>query len=132
MTTDSKLAEPRSAYRWVTLGAWLSASISGFMVVNTIGILLPSISSDLHVSPGQQGILVSAAFRGNLILAVPMSWWVSRYGPKNLTTVTLVIGTICLFLQAWSPVFLVLLVARLGFGVTIIAREPARALLIQQ
>ena len=102
------------------------------MVVNTIGILLPSISSDLHVSPGQQGILVSAAFWGNLILAVPMSWWVSRYGPKNLTTVTLGIGIICLFLQAWSPVFFVLLVARLGFGVTIIAREPARALLIQQ
>ena len=75
---------------------------------------------------------MSAAFWGNLFLAVPMSWWVSRYGPKNLTIVTLIIGTICLFLQAWAPVFLVLLVARLGFGVTIIAREPARALLIQQ
>lgn len=132
MNLEVKPEALQPAYRWVALGVWLFSSISGFMVVNTIGILLPSISLDLQLSPAQQGILVSASFWGNLLLAVPMSWWVSRYGPKNLTTVTLGIGTICLFLQAWAPTFLALLVARLGFGVAIIAREPARALLIQQ
>lgn len=102
------------------------------MVLNTIGILLPSISKELDLSPAEQGILVSSAFWGNLLLAIPLSWWMSRYRPKLLTTVTMAIGTALLFLQAWAPAFGVMLLGRLAFGVSIIAREPARAALIQQ
>ena len=121
-----------SSYRWVAVGAWFFSMVSGFMVLNTIGILLPSISSELHLQPGQQGILVSSAFWGNFALAIPLSWWVSRYRPKVLTMVTLGLGTLLLFLQAWAPAFLALILARLGFGLTIVALEPARALLIRQ
>ncbi|MFH1560009.1 MAG: MFS transporter [Chloroflexota bacterium] len=121
-----------SSYRWVTVGAWFFSSVSGFMVLNTMGILLPSISSEFHLQPSQQGILVSSAFWGNLALAIPMSWWTSRYRPKVLTMVTLGLGTLFLFLQASAPAFVALLSARLVFGLTILAREPARALLIQQ
>jgi MFS family permease len=102
------------------------------MVVNTMGILLPAIRSDLDLSPAQQGILVSAAFWANLTLAIPVSWWTSRYRPKTLTTVTLGLGVLCLLLQSWAPVFALLIVGRVGFGFAVIAREPARALLIRQ
>ena len=102
------------------------------MVVSTIGLLLPSISADLHLSPAQQGVLGSAAFWGNMALTLPLAWWASRFRPKSLTTVTLAIGTGLLFLQGWAPAFVVLLLGRLAFGVSLMAREPARALLIQQ
>lgn len=118
--------------RWVVLGTWFLASVSGFMVLSTLGILLPSVSEELGLSPSRQGLLGSAAYWGNLVLAIPLSWWTSRYGPKALTTATLILGTLLIFAQAWAPTFWVLLVARLAFGVSIIAREPARALLIRQ
>ena len=102
------------------------------MVVSTIGLLMPSISSDLNLSPAQQGVLGSAAFWGNMVLTLPVSWWASRFRPKPLTSITLVVGTLFLFLQGWSPVFAVLILGRLAFGLSIIVREPARALLIQQ
>ena len=121
-----------SDYRWVVMGIWLTASVSGFMILSTLGILLPAISEDLELSPTQQGLLGSAAFWGNLALAIPLSWWTSRYSPKILTTVTLLLGTGFLFMQGWAPVFAVLLLGRLAFGITMIARQPARAFLMQQ
>ena len=102
------------------------------MVSNTLGVLLPSMSAELHLSPTQQGLLGSAAFWGNLVLAIPLSWWASKFRPKTLTFITLVLGTGFILLQGAAPVFLVLILGRVGFGITILAREPARAHLIRQ
>lgn len=138
MKTGTALAAARfvddevSRYRWVVFGLWSAGSVSGFMVISTIGLLLPSISSDLGLSPTQQGLLGSAAFWGNMIFTLPFAWLASRFRPKPLTTITMAVGTAFIFLQGWAPVFAVLLIGRLAFGISIIAREPARALLIQQ
>ena len=123
---------PTTVYRWFVIGLWLLCSVTGFMVAATIGIMLPAISSDLGLSPGQQGMLGSSAFWGNLALAVPLSWWTSRYSPKILTSITLAVGAGLIFLQSWAPSFLVLLAGRLAFGITVIARQPAQAILTQQ
>jgi MFS family permease len=114
------------------MGVWMLSGVSGFMVLSTLGILLPAISADLHISPLQQGLLGSSAFWGNIALAIPLSWWTSRYGPKALTSVTLVLGTAALFLQGWAPAFAVLMACRLAFGITVMARQPARVSLTQQ
>ena len=135
-TTESKVApeipSDISNFRWVIVGVWMVASVSGFMVVSTLGVLLPSISADLNLSPSKQGLLGSAGFWGNISLAIPMSWWTSRFGARALTTVTLVLSTAALFVQGWAPAFAVLLAGRLAFGITIVARQPARVTLTHQ
>ena len=119
-------------YRWVVMGLWITCSVAGFMMVATLGIMLPAISDDLRLSPSQQGLLASAAFFGSVGLAIPLTWWASRFGPKILTTVTLIVGGLFLVLQAWAPAFAVLIGGRVGFGLALLAREPARAHLMQQ
>lgn len=119
-------------YRWISVGLWLICTIFTFMMVTTIGILLPSISLDLNLSPSQQGILVASAFWCTPFLAIPMSSWTSKFHPKPLTIWTLIAGSICLIIQGSSRSFFALLSSRLVFGVTLIAREPARPLLIRQ
>ena len=119
-------------HRWAIMGLWLLASVAGIMMVISVGILLPSISADLGLSPTRQGFYGSAAFLGNLFLALPVSWWVSRYKPKILTTVTFALGSALLFIQGWGPNFGVLIFGRLGFGVSTLAREPARVLLMHR
>ena len=121
-----------SSYRWVVMGVWLSSSVVAFMIISTIGILMPAISDELGLSPFQQGMLGSAAYWGNLTLAIPVGWWASRFAPKILTTVTMVLGTLFLLAQALSPGFWVLILGRVAFGITVIARQPARAFLTQQ
>ena len=121
-----------SRYRWTVMVVWLFSSVSSFMVLNTLGILLPAISADLDLSPSQQGLLGSASHWGNIALAIPLSWATSRLSPKWLTAATLLVATGCLFLQSWAPVFIVLLAGRLMFGISNIAQMPARALLTRQ
>ena len=116
----------------MVVGLWLLCSVTGFMTVSTLGILLPAISSELRLSPSQQGLLGSAAFWGSVTLAIPLSWWTSRYRPKPLTTVTLVVGVFFLLFQGWAPTLVFLIVGRLSFGLARLAREPARALLVLQ
>ena len=130
-----EVAETRgqfSPYRWVVMGIWMVSSVSGFMVVSTFGILLPEITAALGLSPTQQGLLGSAAFWGNLTLAVPLSWLFSRFSPKTLTTVTMVFSTVFILVQASAPLFAVLIFGRLAFGFSVIARQPAQAILMQQ
>ena len=134
MAQDSSGNSPEQvvAYRWVVMGIWLTASVSGFMIMSTIGILLPAISAELSLSPFQQGMLGSAAYWGNMALAIPMGWWTSRFAPKILTTITMILGTLSLVAQAVSPVFAVLILGRVAFGISVVARQPARAFLTQQ
>ncbi|MFQ5934177.1 MAG: MFS transporter, partial [Dehalococcoidia bacterium] len=54
------------------------------------------------------------------------------FSPKRLTSATLVVAAILMLFQGWAPVFAALLLGRLLYGLTIVAREPARALLIKQ
>ena len=119
-------------HRWTILGLLLVASVTAFMMAITVGILLPSISADLLLSPTHQGFVGSSAFVGNLFLALPLSWWTSQFRPKILTTVTLAASAVLMSMQAWSPNFAILLVGRFGYGITTMAREPARALLMHQ
>ena len=132
MTGQLEPLPAASNYRWLVIGLWLFSSVFGFMVIYTLGIMLPVISEDLSLSPAQQGLLGSASHWGNIALAIPLTLWTSRFGAKNLTTVTLGLATACLFLQGWAPVFAVLLFGRLAFGITLIAQQPARAFLTQQ
>ncbi len=122
----------RPSYGWVVIGLWLASTLTGFVVVYNIGILMPSIAEDLGLSPGQQGLLGSAAFWGNVALTIPLGWWTSRFSPKAVIASTLALGTALVFLQGWSPAFVVLLMGRLGFGVALLAMEPPGAALIHQ
>ena len=119
-------------HRWAIMGLWLLSSVAAFMMVISVGLLLPSISADLGLTPTQQGFYGSAAFLGNLFLTLPISWWVSRYKPKILTTVTFMLGSALMFVQGWGPNFAIVLLGRLGFGISTLAREPARVLLMHR
>ncbi len=119
-------------YRYVVLGMVGIANLFSFMMVTTLGVLLPSISEDLGLSPSEEGWLGSSALLANLIFSIPMSIFLTRFNAKVLITITLLLGTGFIFLQSWAPVFAILLPARFLFGVAVLAREPARAMLFAQ
>ncbi len=119
-------------YRWVLICLYLMSNVSAQMVINTLGILLPSIAEGLDLSPSQQGLLGSAPFWSTIVLAIPIAWAGSRLSPKWLTAITLVGCALCLFMQGWAPVFAFLLLGRLLFGIFTIAQQPARAMLTRQ
>lgn len=121
-----------SAYRWVIMGMLMITYVGAYLTTFSQGILLPSISDSLNLSPTQQGWLGSAVILGNLIFAIPLGWWLSKYNANILVTITLFLGTLLVFGHVWALSFVMLLAVRLLFGLTMVARESPRAILFQQ
>ena len=120
------------SYGWVVVGLYVLGSLTGFTAVLNVGVLLPSISSEFGLSPSQQGVLSSSASWGEVALAVPFGWWLSRYRPKRVLTTVMALATLLLVVQAWAPRYLILLAGRVAFGTALIGFEPPGILLIQQ
>lgn len=119
-------------YRWVVIVSWMFAHGSGWAIVLVTGMLLPSIGAEFRLSFTQQGLLSAAPVWATVVLTLPLAVWLVRFSPAILTTVTLALGTMFLFLQASASTFGILLISRLAFGLTIAAREPTRVRLMQQ
>ncbi|MCH9036807.1 MAG: MFS transporter [Chloroflexi bacterium] len=131
---DVEQAGPISypSYRFIILGFLGLSNVLNSMIVLSLGILLPSITEDLGLSPSEQGWLGSSMFLGSVFLSLPAGLWLSRFSAKRVLLVALSLGSMCVFLQSWAPVFGVLLLGRLAFGVVMVARQPPRAILTAQ
>ena len=121
-----------SAYRWVVLGAFSSGGATALATIFVFGLLLPDISEELRLSPSQQGWLGASAVFGNLLLGIPLNEWLSRYRPRRVVALCFLGIGVFTLLQGWSPTLAVLIVGRLALGISMIATQAPRALLIQQ
>lgn len=127
-----RTTQEKYPFRYVVLSAYGLTNTVAWLVMMSLGILLPAISEDMNLSPTKQGWLGSSTLLANLLLALPTSLIFSRFNAKTLTTLTSLAGVGFTLMQGWAPVFLVLILGRVMFGLSMIAREPARALLTAQ
>ena len=117
---------------WLVMsGVWIQAVTISIMG-SSLGIMLPSITEDLDISPVQAGILGSAFFLGSATTSLPASVWMSKYSPKTVTTVALLLAALFMILQGWAPTFMFLLLGRFLFQITMVTRMVAEAIIIQQ
>ena len=132
MNTSNK-APPR---RWVVIFTWMFVSSYGFILLQYTGFLLPSMTEDLGLSPSEQGWLglprALGSGLGGGLLAIPAAWVFSRFRPKPLTFVCLLIGAGVAFFQGLVPSFPVLVLASVAYAGASIAIQPAGVLLIRQ
>ena len=124
--------EPISPYRWVSLGAFTTGAATALTTIFIFGLLLPDISEELGLSPSQQGWLGASVVLGNLVLSIPLNEWMSRYSPRRVVILCFLGVTASILLQGWSPTLALLIVGRIALGVSMMATQAPRALLIQQ
>jgi cyanate permease len=107
--------------------------VSSIMLVSfTLGMFLPFIRQDLHLSPLQAGLLQGVSWVTAACLSLPVSVWFSRFRPVPLILASLLLGLPCLFLQGWARHFLDLFLARFCLVLCHEIATPARPLLLQQ
>ena len=94
--------------------------------------MLPSIRAELGLSGIQEGLLGGASQLANILLAVPFGWFLSRFNPRHITTISLLFAVGMIFFQAWAPIYLLLLLGRFLFGVSAVAREPAWVMIVRR
>lgn len=119
-------------YRWAVVGAMSSGIATSMAMLFFIGLLLPDISAEMGLSPTQQGLVGSSALLANLVLVMPINSWTSRFRPRRMLTIALVVVAGSVFLQARAPVYGVLLLGRVALALGTIFTQAPRVLLIQQ
>ena len=119
-------------YRWVVLTSWMLPHLWSFVFLSSLGLMLPSIREELGLTGIQEGLLGGASQLANILLAVPFGWFLSRFNPKHITTISLFCAATFIFFQAWAPFYILLLLGRFLYGVTAVAREPAWVMLIRR
>ena len=103
-----------------------------FVFLSSLGLMLPSIREEFGLTGLQEGFLGGASQLANVLLAVPFGWFLSRFNPKHITTISLFCAAGFIFFQAWAPIYVLLLLGRFLYGVTAVAREPAWVMLIRR
>ena len=128
----SSTPEHTPLYGWGILGVFTFGFSVMIVAVTSLGLLLPEISEELSLSPSQQGWLGSSVLFGNVLFSIPLNWWVSRYRPWRVATISFLAGTLFIAFGAWAPTFAVLLIARIGLGLVQQANQAPRTLLVIQ
>ncbi|MCH8206323.1 MAG: MFS transporter [Chloroflexi bacterium] len=119
-------------YRWVVTTLWMTGHTWSFVILGSLGFLLPSMREELGLSPIEEGLLGSAPQVANVLLAIPFGLLLTRFRPKLISSISFFAAAALIFFQGWAPFFLLLLLGRLLYGAASSAREPARVLLIRQ
>ena len=111
---------------------WTGVHVWGYVLLETIGLFLPSMRDEMGLSPEQEGWLSASAMIGNIVLALPAGWLMSRLNPKKLSTITFYAAAALAMLQGWAPGYALLLAGRFVFGAVMMVREPAGTMLTKQ
>jgi predicted MFS family arabinose efflux permease len=111
------IAASSPRFKWVVLFSTLLAFVAyafGFQVVPP---LMTSIITEYGVSNAEAGLLMSCVLIPGIILSIPVSMVMDRYGVKATGGVALLFVILSSFLTATATSFTTLLVARLVLGV---------------
>lgn len=92
----------------------------------------PLIQDELHLSPSQIGILLSAFYYTYVLAMVPVGWLAERYGAKLVLGTGVAIWSIATVLVAFSSSFSSLLILRLMLGLAESAAFPCASKLLAQ
>ena len=130
--TGADVATRPPPYRWVVITLWMTGNVWSYVLLGSLGFLLPSMREELGLSPIEEGFLGSAPQVANVLLALPFGWLLTRFRPKLVSSISFFAAAGLIFFQGWAPYFLLLLLGRALYGAVSIAREPARILLIRQ
>lgn len=92
----------------------------------------PLIQDELHLSPAQLGILLSAFYYSYVLAMVPVGWLAERYGAQLVLGAGVVVWSIATLLVGFSSSFASLLTLRLLLGLGESAAFPCASKLLAQ
>lgn len=93
---------------------------------------LDQFKTDLKLSDHQVGVVLSAFFFAYAFAQVPAGWLSDRFGARKMLPIYIIIWSACTMLTGWASGFMMLMVARLLFGVSQAGCYPTAGSLIKR
>src|SRR5437867_5689190 len=105
-----------SRYRWVIIGQLVLQQLFGMLTFSSLGVLLPSMRSELGFGVIESGWLGSARMFGQLIV-FPASIFMVRFSPVRAFNVFALILAGALFLGGVAPTYWVVVAAIVVYSI---------------
>lgn len=91
-----------------------------FVDRTNVSLALPAMSRDLHMDPAQAGAASGIFFIGYVLLQIPAGYLASRWSPKKLVAIMLILWGVCSaatgFVQSWHQFVIARFVLGLAEG----------------
>jgi MFS family permease len=93
---------------------------------------LDSFREELALTPQQTGAVLSAFFFSYALCQVPSGWLADRFGARRMLPLYVVLWSVCTMLTGFANGFVMLIVARLVFGVAQAGCYPTAGSLVKR
>lgn len=128
MLKDAVMRKPTSATRLVLLLS--TALFISYVDRGNLATAAPLIEAQLHLSPPQLGILLSAFFLTYVLAMAPAGWLAERYGAHAVLAAGIAIWSVATLLTGFVGSFVLLIALRLLLGIGESATFPCLSKLI--
>lgn len=93
----------------------------------SLSVGMPLIAKEFNISPEMQGILLSSFFWTYAMFQIPGGWLADKIGPRKILTWAVTLWSVCQLLTGLSANLLMMLLARLGLGISEAPQYPTGA-----
>ncbi len=116
--------------RWLLLGLLVLSILINYIDRGALSVAVPSMESELSLTPTQKGLLLSAFFWTYALMQIPAGWLVDRLDVKWVYAAGYLVWTIATVLTGAVHGFTALILARLLLGVGESVAYPAISRLV--
>jgi D-galactonate transporter len=116
-----------SNVRWGMIALCFAATTINFIDRSNLGVAVPFIQRDLHLSPTTTGFILGAFFWTYAVMQMPSGYLVDRFGPRLMYTIAVGWWSIFTTTTALARTFSALFGFRLALGIGEAAAYPANA-----
>ena len=103
--------------KWIILFTAMLAFIAYIFAFQAVPPLMTLIVGEFHVTNAEAGLLMSVVLVPGILLSIPISMVLNRYGVKLLGTIALIFVVLSSLVTAMATSFAIILVGRLILGI---------------
>ena len=129
MSVAQASARPKgmSGWRWVVAVACALGLAINYIDRSAISVSLPYMTEDFHISPAQQGLILSAFSWSYAIMQIPAGSLIDKFGERVMFGAAVFVWSVCTGATFLANSFGLLFGLRLGLGVGEAGAYPASA-----
>jgi sugar phosphate permease len=116
-SVGSSTLKPATSYRWVVMAIIFITYAINYADRTNIGVVLPFITKDFHLSNFEAGALASMFFLGYAVSQIPAGFWFSKFGTRGLVSLSILGFSLFTYLIGCAGSSLGIKWARFGLGI---------------
>jgi ACS family D-galactonate transporter-like MFS transporter len=115
--TQNNVASTLRSKRWSVVGLLFSVAFINYLDRSTIGLALPAITKEFHLTPVAKGTLLSSFFWSYTLMQIPIGFAIDRLNTRTLVAVLFAIWSLACGFTGVAQTLEFLIATRIVLGI---------------